>query len=529
MPFIKKITAILILSVTVFNLFGIASFANEEIPSVIYRDFLISQEVDVYDTFLKNSERMKDGNSVVKIYLNEGIQKDEIGKILQKASAAFVLDHPECFWISYERLSFTYIDSPNGISEITAKKKDGLDYYYPTAYTSPTQVETDCKLIDEKAEEIIKNAEKYPTAYEKIKYFHNYLCKNNVYNEYVKNGENDKADSSAWGAISAFTSNNDPKKGPVCEGYAKAFKILCDRAGIPCALIPGDGITEGQAPAPHMWCAVMISGKWYGVDITWDDGVTSDGINVMRDNYFLVGNETEKFSQTHIPNVEKYFETHLPTPTLENGKYEFKEGDGYFLELSDVSAVYGDEAEVVIKLTDSIGMVKDGDIALYKTSVAEKNKIGVYKAVNGICRASVDTSHFSVVNDKIIVAVYTSSDGNVCISSALCSITPKDIKLDASSVVILYSENIPYLSGDIVSETGEKITYIVKSDVSEDKKKMTVYYTDITSLDLNCKTPGELTLEFDLIAHREKTYYTYVYIGLAIIVSCLMLSFLKRK
>ena len=528
MSLIKKITVILILSLTAFNLLCTASFANEEPSPVIYRDLLTSCEVDVYDTFLKNAEKMKDGISSVKIYPRENIQKDEIGEILQKASAAFVLDHPECFWISYEKLSFTYIDSPNGVSEITAKKKDGLEYYYPSAYTSPEQVENDFRLINEKSDEIIKNAEKYPTVYEKVRYFHDHLCKNNVYNEYVKNGEDDKADLSAWGAVSALASDNDPKKGPVCEGYAKAFKILCDKAGIPCALIPGDGITEEKVSAPHMWCAVMISEKWYGVDITWDDGVIN-GTNVMRDNYFLVGNETENFSQNHIPNVKKYFETHLPTPTLEDEKYSFKKGENSFIEISDISAVYGEKAEAVIKLKDHNGEAKDGEITLYKTSVSEKNKLGVYKTVNGICRVNIDTSLLSVVNDKKIVAVCTSSDGIMSVASAVCSIAPKELMLDSSDVKIMYSENIPYLSGNVVSKTGEKITYTVKSEVSEDKKKITVYYTDITSIDLNCKTPEELTLEFELASDSKNTYLTYIYIAAVIIVSCLMLSLLKRK
>ncbi len=529
MSFLKKIAVILLLSMTVFNLFGIAFFASEECAPVIYRDFLISQETDVYDTFLKNSERMKDGNSAVKIYLKENIQKEEIGKTLQRASAAFVLDHPECFWISYERLSFTYIDSPNGISEITAKKKDGVEYYYPSAYTSPDQVETDCKLIEEKAEEIVKKAEKYPTAYEKIKYFHDYLCKNNVYNEYVKEGETDKADLSAWGAVSAFTSNNDPEKGPVCEGYAKAFKILCDRIGIPCVLIPGDGITDGQAPAPHMWCAVMLSEKWYGVDITWDDGVTSDGTNVMRYNYFLAGNNTDSFSKTHIPNVEKYFETYLPTPSLADEKYECKDGEGCFVEVSAVSAVYGEKAEVIIKLTDSIKKPKDGTVTLYKTSVAENNAIGVCKTKDGICSIVFDTSMLSVVNNKKIVAAYMPADGEVCISSALCTVMPKELKLDTSAVSVLYSDNIPYLSGNVMSETGDRITYTVKSEVSEDRKKMTVRYSDIVSLDLNFITPSELILEFDLVTRNENTYYIYACAAVAIIVFCLMLSLFKRK
>ena len=65
--------------------------------------------------------------------------------------------------------------------------------------------------------------------------------------------------------------------------------------------------------------------------------------------------------------------------------------------------------------------------------------------------------------------------------------------------------------------------------MSEDKKKITVYYIDITSIDLNCKTPEELTLEFELASDSKNTYLTYIYIAAVIIVSCLMLSLLKRK
>lgn len=49
----------------------------------------------------------------------------------------------------------------------------------------------------------------------------------------------------------------------VCEGYAEAFKLLCDREGIPCIIVVSSN---------HMWNHVqMEDGNWYSVDNTWDD------------------------------------------------------------------------------------------------------------------------------------------------------------------------------------------------------------------------------------------------------------------
>ena len=45
----------------------------------------------------------------------------------------------------------------------------------------------------------------------------------------------------------------------VCEGYAKAFKILCDRFNIPCTLVSGLAYTgSGSAGEAHMWNLVKM-------------------------------------------------------------------------------------------------------------------------------------------------------------------------------------------------------------------------------------------------------------------------------
>ena len=52
----------------------------------------------------------------------------------------------------------------------------------------------------------------------------------------------------------------------ICEGYAKAFKLLCNRAGIACEIV--GGTVNGEA---HMWNYVQIGGDYYLVDATFDD------------------------------------------------------------------------------------------------------------------------------------------------------------------------------------------------------------------------------------------------------------------
>ncbi|MBE6792405.1 MAG: hypothetical protein E7534_02755 [Ruminococcaceae bacterium] len=54
----------------------------------------------------------------------------------------------------------------------------------------------------------------------------------------------------------------------VCEGYARAYMLLCQLADIPCATVGG---TETATNGPHMWNIVTIDGADYHTDVTWDD------------------------------------------------------------------------------------------------------------------------------------------------------------------------------------------------------------------------------------------------------------------
>lgn len=91
------------------------------------------------------------------------------------------------------------------------------------------------------------------TRYEKVKFIHDFICKRVEYDEKFEI-------PTAHEPTSVFLT---PYK-TVCEGYSESFKILCDKAGIPCVIAVGNSNGGG-----HAWNYVkMEDGKWYGVDCT---------------------------------------------------------------------------------------------------------------------------------------------------------------------------------------------------------------------------------------------------------------------
>ncbi len=97
--------------------------------------------------------------------------------------------------------------------------------------------------------------------YDKVKAAHDYIIKNCVYNkEAVDNDSLVDDDFSVYGAL--------VKGVAVCEGYAKAFKMLMDIAGIDCIMVTG---TVGEDEVLHAWNMVKLKDDWYHVDVTFDD------------------------------------------------------------------------------------------------------------------------------------------------------------------------------------------------------------------------------------------------------------------
>lgn len=91
----------------------------------------------------------------------------------------------------------------------------------------------------------------------KAKALHDYLCRTTVYDMGYEGG--------AF-MTPHFASNLIFEGHGVCDGYASAYKILLNAAGIECDIIWGYGSKYG-----HAWNQAKIDGQWYNFDVCWDD------------------------------------------------------------------------------------------------------------------------------------------------------------------------------------------------------------------------------------------------------------------
>lgn len=305
------------------------SMALDEIDSAKYYDQLNDCEKAMYNNYAANAEAMKDGVRSVTAYVEVHTSGATAGNWNTKIEEAtglslvkffsrpvyvyFYMDHPEVFWVDFNKVSYTYSGltiSPDG-SLVTLnaimKLRDGNERYWPECYTSQAQVEADARAMENKVSEIVSALPKGASDFYKTKYFTEWLCQHNTYNPSISTGTR-----YMYIAPSAllYGSGSDKTKYPVCEGYAEAFKILCDRAGVESMCITS---------ATHKWNAVKINDRFYFSDPTWCD--TTGFSNKMQNYaYLLIGTEKMKALDSGTNHSISY-QTPLEAPPIAQKMY----------------------------------------------------------------------------------------------------------------------------------------------------------------------------------------------------------------
>lgn len=86
----------------------------------------------------------------------------------------------------------------------------------------------------------------------------------------------------------------------VCEGIAKAFRLLCDRAGAKDVyVVEGTSSREGFGNSiPHAWNIVKSGDKYSNVDVTWDLS-SSRTCRYNRYDYFMIPDDWIKVDHTY--------------------------------------------------------------------------------------------------------------------------------------------------------------------------------------------------------------------------------------
>ena len=117
----------------------------------------------------------------------------------------------------------------------------------------------------------------------KVRAIYAWLCENNTYNDAQTSKHKKESDPVAFAYLAAHSAYSAILPGdacePVCEGYAGAFKVLCDALGVPCICVSG----RMTSLSAHMWNYVQLeNGKWYQVDVTTGDAYSTEQFCLMN-------------------------------------------------------------------------------------------------------------------------------------------------------------------------------------------------------------------------------------------------------
>ena len=162
-----------------------------------------------------------------------------------------------------------------------------IRYLYAYATGDMTHLNSAEKQAYDKIKKVVGEAEKNcDSDYEKELYFHDYLVKNVSY-----------------GGSHPFEEGQTPVGAMVegecvCAGYSASMQMMLTMSGIPNRVIFGQA--EG---GNHAWNLIQLDGKWYHVDVTFDDPSPDRGDKIGR---YYINLTDEEIQKTHIWPHEDY-------------------------------------------------------------------------------------------------------------------------------------------------------------------------------------------------------------------------------
>jgi hypothetical protein len=202
------------------------------------------------------------------------------------AMHSFLRDYPQAFWIKGFKASATL-----NISTVYSSHTGFTSKGYMKFELIPVKLVEPNDYLDEFNERVIELTRTFKSRFANmdeatmIKEIHDYVAERVDYH-YDAAASNTSEYDYAFSPLAVFINKAELGNKVVCQGYSKAFKIICDRMGIDNALLTGMAYGKDDSEY-HMWNAVRINKMWYAVDVTWDDQKSG-----LVYTYFLAGMNT---------------------------------------------------------------------------------------------------------------------------------------------------------------------------------------------------------------------------------------------
>lgn len=189
---------------------------------------------------------------------------------LQIAVNAFLADNPEVFWLN-AGTSYCYYEGEDSLCVELVFSESG------------DELAQHRSELESAVQAAVKGAPDNATDYDVELYLNDYLQDKCTY---------DKTGGQMHTAYGALIDGK-----AVCDGYSRAFQLLCRRLGIMCTVVEGDSDFNGDSENGHMWNCIYLGESWYHIDVTWNDAT---GAECEAEHYFYVNLTTKDICSDHV-------------------------------------------------------------------------------------------------------------------------------------------------------------------------------------------------------------------------------------
>ena len=342
--------------------------SNAEKKQAVYNKLL--EVCKAFSTDNQDVPETEDGYIIKELPLLEyNLSVDDVSEVY----FMFRQDHPEFYWLSYS---------------ITTSYKlswDTLDYVvsdlYIEIFSDYANGNERSKLnrsIMQSVEKYAGIANKYSSEFEKVLSLHDAI---------IDDVDYDSSSGSAGHNIVGIL-DGESNSGTMCEGYAKTYQLVLNYLDIDNVYISGTGNNVG-----HAWNAVkMEDGKYYCVDLTWDDQpklpngriydffLTSNAVNPSRTPHSPNGTGTD--FQYSLPSISHndYVPGYIKCDSIDYLKYSIKDDGTIFITDCDKGAygVFEIPSEIDSMMVTGIGPMVFQNCRLLRKVIVPKGIVDIY-------------------------------------------------------------------------------------------------------------------------------------------------------
>ncbi|MCF0151250.1 MAG: peptidase [Firmicutes bacterium] len=183
------------------------------------------------------------------------------------------MDHPELFYAV--QFTYRYYDNASNVE------------FFPAYLFDKKKRKGHIQAMDARLTKLARPAETLSER-EKLIYIHDFICSNVTYDKLKKEYSHEIIGPLGTGV-------------GVCEGIAKTVKALCDRLDLWCIIALCDNNPQKGIKYRHMWNVVKVEGKYYHLDVTFDNSLSKKDLPLIRYDYFLLCDQ--QIGRDHEPPI----------------------------------------------------------------------------------------------------------------------------------------------------------------------------------------------------------------------------------